>query len=370
MKIAYLSTFYPFRGGIAQFNAAMYREFEKNHEINAYTFTRQYPNLLFPGTSQYVTDSDNADKINSTQILDTINPLSYYKSAEIINSFEPDLLLTKFWIPFFAPSLGKVARKLSKKTCKMAVLDNVIPHEKRPFDIQLIKYFLESYDKFIVMSQEVEKDLLSLKPNAKYIYHEHPIYNHFDEKIEMSKAREMLGIPVNKKVLLFFGFIRDYKGLDILIDALSLLDSDYVLIIAGEVYGNFEKYQEQINRLNLQHRIILNVRYISDQEVPVFFSAADVCVLPYRSATQSGITAISYNFNLPVIATDVGGLKEIIQERNTGIIVPNAEAEYISEAINKYFVEDKIQFYSSNIQKYKDEASWIHLVNEIEKFVS
>src|SRR6185295_1202851 len=227
MKIAYLSTFYPFRGGISQFNASLYRELEKNHEIKAYTFSRQYPDILFPGNSQYVSDNDPADKIPAERILDTVNPLSYYSAASKINSFSPDIFLTKFWMPFFAPALGKVARKLNKKTTKIAVLDNVIPHEKRPFDDNLIRYFLNSYDKFVVMSGKVKEDLLTLKPNAEFVQVMHPLYSHFGAKTDKRTARQKLNIGIEKKVLLFFGFIRDYKGLDLLIEALAMLPEDY-----------------------------------------------------------------------------------------------------------------------------------------------
>ncbi|MFY8160640.1 MAG: glycosyltransferase [Candidatus Kapaibacteriota bacterium] len=375
MKIAYLSTFYPFRGGIAQFNASLFNSFKNdlNENINAYTFKRQYPDILFPGTTQYVTADDNAEIIDSKRVLDTVNPLSYYSTANEINNFEADLLLTKFWMPFFAPSLGKVARKLDKKTKKIAILDNVIPHEKRPFDIQLIKYFLNSYDGFVVMSNKVKDDLLSLKPNAKYIFQEHPLYNHFGKKLDVIESKkktfgDRYEELKDKKLLLYFGFIRDYKGLDLLIESMSLLDDSYHLIIAGEVYGNFDKYSEQISNLEVGHKITQFVKYINDSEVQELFSASDVCVLPYKSATQSGIVGISYNFDLPVIATDVGGLNEMIVPHNTGFMVDNPNSNEIAEKIKVYFDKEMKVDFEQNIINYKSIANWKSLAKNIIKF--
>jgi glycosyltransferase involved in cell wall biosynthesis len=367
MKIAYLSTFYPFRGGIAQFNASLFREFEKKHEIKAYTFKRQYPNILFPGTSQLVTDKDNVDAVPSQQVLDTINPLTYISARNTINRYNPDLLLMKFWMPFFAPALGFTARKLKKRGTKViTILDNVIPHETRPGDIKLTKFFLKQNHGFIVMSNAVKDDLLQLKPDAKYSYHPHPLFDHFGENIDRNEAREQLNLPEDKKILLFFGFIRDYKGLDILIDTMQKLDDEYILLIAGEVYGNFDKYDEQIKSLGIESKVKKFVRYINDEEVPLFFSAADVCVQPYKSATQSGIVGISYHFDLPMIATDVGGLREMIEPHDTGIIVDKPEPDMIKQAVIKYFSENLLDKYKQNIKSFKDLCSWSNLAKAIE----
>jgi len=370
MKIAYLSTFYPFRGGIAQFNASLYNTLKNDfdNDVKAYTFSRQYPDILFPGTTQYVTKEDNAEIIQSEQILDTVNPFSYYTTANQINKFNPDLLITKFWMPFFAPSLGKVADKLKPNITKnsikkIAILDNVIPHEKRPFDITLIKYFLNKCDKFVVMSNKVKDDLLSLKPNAEYIYLEHPLYDHFGDKKNVTESKKYIfGNKFeeleNKKLLLYFGFIRDYKGLDILIETLAKLDESYHLIIAGEVYGEFEKYDQLINNLRINHKITKMVRYINDEEVSKLFSASDVCILPYKSATQSGIVGISYNFDLPLIATNVGGLSEMILPHNTGLISNEVNSEGIKKSIETYFEGNLKNSLSNNIQNYKTIANW------------
>lgn len=367
MKIAYLSTFYPFRGGIAQFNAALFREFEKQHEIRAYTFSTQYPNLLFPGKTQFVQKGDNADIINSRRILNTVNPISYISTVDEIRNFSPEIMITKFWMPFFAPSLGYVSGKIKKNAKVISILDNVIPHELRFGDMNLIKYFLNKNNGFVVMSEAVKKDLLHINPNSKYLMHPHPLYDHFGVKLRHREARVELGLPVDKKILLCFGFIRDYKGIDLAISAISKLGDDYHLVIAGEVYGNFEKYEKIIDEYNVRKRVSLFTRYISDEETSFFFSAADACILPYKSATQSGIVAIAYHFDLPVIATNVGGLAEMITPYKAGLMAQKPDADSITDAVKKFFKLNRNEFIE-NIQKYKELASWERLADSIIKF--
>lgn len=357
MKIAFLSTFYPFRGGIAQFNALVYRELEKRHEVRAFTFKRQYPDFLFPGKTQYVTSDDKADPIPSVPVLDTINPFSYSRSASRIKAFGPDLVLTKYWMTFFGPSLGFVLGRL-RKSVRISILDNVIPHEKRFFDKAFNRYFLKRNDGFIVMSDKVLHDLLSIRPDAPYLRINHPVYDHFGKKLDRNEAQLRLGLDPNKKTLLFFGIIRDYKGLDLLIEAFAQLDDSYQLVIAGEVYGSFEKYEQLIARNPLKEQIRLFTRYISDDEVTVFFSAADACILPYKSATQSGITSISNHFLLPLIATDVGGLKESIEHGKTGLIADKADAAEIARMIRHYFDRDLKKSLSEAIALHNAENSW------------
>jgi len=369
MNISFLSTFYPFRGGIAQFNASLYRTFQKEHNVNAFTFTTQYPNILFPGSSQFVgKDDTSADKIDSVRTLSTINPLTFIPTANKIKKSMPDILIMKYWMPFFAPSLGSVSYLLKNKCKIITILDNVIPHEKRLGDIMLNKFFLNQNHGFVAMSDVVKNDLLSLKPDAKYIFHAHPLYDHFGKKVDQMEARKKLSIPTDKKIILFFGFIRDYKGLDLLINAMENANNDYHLVIAGEVYGDFEKYQQLIQSKQLGNKITQHVRYIADNEVPLFFSAADVCVLPYKSATQSGITSISYHFDLPIIATDVGGLKESIEHDKTGLIVSAPDVELIKKSIDDYFVNNKKEKFANNILQLKKELSWDHLANSILEF--
>ena len=358
MRIAYLSTFYPFRGGIAQFNGLLYRELEKDHKVKAFTFKRQYPELLFPGKSQYVQDSDKVDALPSEEVLDTINPVSYFHTVRKIKEFSPDILLMKYWMSFFAPALGFVAQKIKKQAKVISILDNVIPHEKRFFDKPLTHYFLKQNSGFITMSQTVEDDLLQMLPDAKSIRKMHPLYDHFGEVLSREHARAKLGVPPGKKVLLFFGFIRDYKGLDILIQAFNKLGKDYYLLIAGESYGSFEKYRQLIDHSAHKENIGCYVEYISDERVPCFFSAADLCVLPYKSATQSGITNISYHFNLPVLATDVGGLRETIQHEKTGWIVEEPSVDALAKGITAFFQAKSRIHFKTHIEQLKKDLSW------------
>jgi len=371
MKIAYLSTFYPFRGGIAQFNASLYNALAKQgHSVEAYTFTTQYPSFLFPGETQMVKDGDNAEIIDSQRIINSANPFSYPFAAKKVKKSQPDVLIMKYWMSYFGPSLGYVAGKLSKDAVVITILDNVIPHEKKFFDKAFTKYFLKRNTAFVAMSEKVKNDLLSLMPEAKHRVIPHPLYNHFGNIEDKIQAREKIGIKPDKKTLLFFGFIRDYKGLDLLIDAFAELDESYQLLIAGEVYGSFDKYNNLIKNNPRKDDIHAHVKYISDAEVPLYFSAADLCILPYKSATQSGITGISYHFELPMIATDVGGLAEIIHHKKTGLIVKQALASEISKTIKEYFAGDYHQDCVMNIRELKKSLSWGSFAEQITDFVN
>lgn len=359
MKIAFLSPFYPFRGGIAQFSDSLYLALAKDNKVKAFTFTRQYPKLVFPGKTQYVSESDSNRDIHAEEVLDSINPLSYYKTAKEILKFKPELVLISYWMPFFAPAFGKIAGLLRRKGVKViAILHNVIAHEKRPGDVSLTKYFFKKCDGFMILNKSSEKDLLKLMPNAEYIIHPHPLYDHYGTKIDPSEARKQLNIPLEKKVILFFGFIRDYKGLDLLIESMKDLSDDYLLLAAGEVYGDFKKYDRLIDKLNLRNKVKPEIRYIPETEIPLFFSASDVCVLPYRSATQSGIVGIAYHFDLPVIVTNTGGLGESVEDNKTGLIVNKISHEQLAMAIKKYSDEGLKEKFIPNIRDYKTKHSW------------
>lgn len=358
MRIAYLSTFYPFRGGIAQFNADLLEEFGRHHEVKAFTFTRQYPSFLFPGKTQYVTESDKAKKVDSEAILDTANPFSWRPAARKIAAWKPDLLVMKYWMSYLAPSLGTVARYLKRRGIPViTVLDNVIPHETKFFDKPFSKWFLRGNSGCVAMSEAVLKDMLSLTPDKPYILQPHPLYDHFGQKMDKRAAQDALELDPQKRTLLFFGLIRDYKGLDLLIDALPLLGEQYQLVIAGESYGSFEKYQAQIAASGCADRIKVFNRYIDDEEVPQFFSAADLCVLPYKSATQSGITAIALHFDVPVVATPVGGLAESIEKPGIGLMTSGISAEAIADAIRAFYAANPDTFVE-NIRQAKTAMTW------------
>jgi glycosyltransferase involved in cell wall biosynthesis len=346
----------------------MYRSFEKKHSVNAVTFNRQYPDFLFPGETQYVTENDPSDKIPSERLLDTINPFSYLRTARSIRKNAPDILVMKYWMTFFGPALGAVSKRMLPTTKRICVLDNLIPHEKRFFDGFCNRYFLRHTDGYVVMSNSVLNDLLAMKPDAKYLRIDHPLYDHFGAKLNRMDACTQLGLPTDRKFALFFGFIRDYKGLDLLIEAFKSVDDTIDLIIAGEVYGSFENYQEMIDNSGVKNRIHVFNQYIGDADVPAFFSVADVCVLPYKSATQSGITSISYHFNVPIIATDVGGLKETIEDGKTGIIVKTPAPGPIAEGINTFFKAQKALEFDPHIEAYKKNHSWDNFTTQLLDF--
>ena len=358
MRIAFLSTFYPFRGGIAQFNANLYEEFRKQHEVKAFTFTRQYPGFLFPGKTQYVTPEDKAVQIDSEAILDTVNPFSWWSAARKIAAWKPDVVIMKYWMSYLAPSLGTVARLLRKKGIRVVtILDNVIPHETKFFDKPFSRWFLRQNSSCVAMSEAVRADARSLAPEVPCILQPHPLYDHFGQKSDKFAAREELFLDPDLRTLLFFGLIRDYKGLDLLIDALPLLGEGYQIVVAGESYGKFDKYESRIAATGLGANIKVFNRYIDDDEVPRFFSAADVCVLPYKSATQSGITGIALHFEVPVVATPVGGLAESVEGPGIGIMAKEVSAEALADAIRAFYAEGPDSF-TENIQKVKANLTW------------
>lgn len=371
MKIALLSCFYPYRGGISQFNAALSDDLGKDNEVKAFNFKRQYPEFLFPGKTQYVTADDEASPVPSTAVLDTVNPLTYLSTARAILKWKPDVVIVRYWMSWFAPSLGFVTRYLKRRGIKViSILDNVIPHEPHFFDAPLTKYFLSGSTGYVTLCDAVAEDLLKLRPSAKYTVIPHPLYSHFGAKKDRSEALESLGLDPEKKTLLFFGLIREYKGLDILLDAFAMLGPDFQLIIAGEPYGSFEKYRRQIDALDPQHKVSYNLHYIKDSEVSGYFSGADLCVLPYRSATQSGVSAISFHFEVPMLVTDTGGLKETIADMGTGLLASAITPEAVKEGIDRYFSDTAIRDNCiACIRKEKERLSWSNFTKKLIGFV-
>ena len=372
MKIVLVGPFPPFRGGISDLNAALADHLSKRHEIHAINFTTQYPKVLFPGKTQFK-KGDSAQEVDSIRCLSSINPFSWRKTAYKIIDIEPDLVLFRFWLPFFAPAFSGVAKKIRKYSDAtiMAICDNIIPHEERLLDTRLTKRFFGFIDSFIVLSKKVENELLSFIPEAKYKYSPHPIYSIFNNTLSKEQAKAELKLAT-KKVLLFFGLIREYKGLDILINAMEKIKTeleDYTLLIVGECYENENKYTELIKKAGITDNVKCHYSFIPDNEVGKYFSAADVVVLPYKTASQSGIVQIAYHFDTPVIVSNVGGLPEIVDEGKTGYCVepsPNAFAK----AIKAFYENDNISEMNSNISEYKSQFSWDAMVKAIEKLVN
>ncbi|GAB6119264.1 glycosyltransferase [Dysgonomonas termitidis] len=369
MKIAILSPFYPYRGGLAQLNARLYTELSGHNEVKAFTFTTLYPDLLFPGKTQYVAEGDTATVVDSIRVLNSINPFSYIRTARCINKYAPDLLIIPYWMSFLAPAYGSVCLFLNKRTKIVALVHNAIPHEKRFVDKSFARFFFNRCNAFIVMSEPVRQDLLSLKKDARILLQPHPIYDQYAERTDKAAACKRLGIRDDKKNLLFFGLIRDYKGLDILIEAMGVLDGSYQLIIAGESYGSFDKYAELINQSPLKDNIVVFEQYIPDDMVSTLFSAADVLVLPYKSATQSGVVALAYQMELPMVATDVGALGTTVKDSNTGLVVPEPASGDVAKGIREFFDSD-IQSYRDNLKREKKRLSWGNFTRSIESFFS
>ncbi len=349
MKISIFSAFYPFRGGIAQFNARLYREIEKKHPVSAFTFINQYPRIVFPGKSQFVVPEDQVDKIPAKRIISTFNPFTYRRGAKKILSEKPDVFIANFWMSFFSVFLVSIAKKLKKNTKRIALIHNLFPHEKRFFDRILIRYFVQHYDAFVVLSETVEKELIAVHPKAKFIRLFHPVYDHFGSKIEKTLAKRKIDLDPDKKTILFFGLIREYKGLDILIQSFEFLDDNYQLLIVGEVYGDETFYTDLIKASKACERISFNNAYVPNDEVNVYFSAADLCVLPYRSATQSGVTATAFHFEIPVVAADAGGLKGEIGHLHKGIVLPENTPMAIARGIEEELDDDLNELLVLNI---------------------
>lgn len=371
MKITILSTAYPLRGGIAHFNGLLYKELSKNHDVNVITFSRQYPSIIFPGKTQ-MESGDTVEEIPSSVKVDSVNPFNWIKIGNEIKKDEPDLLIFKYWMPFFAPAFGTITKfaKKNKKTKTVVICDNVIPHERKPGDKILTKYFFNSIDYFITMSKSVQNDLLSLYPKANQKLLFHPVYSNFGESIDKEIARNFLKLK-SKNIILFFGFIRDYKGLDVLLNAAAIIKDnfDFELVVAGEFYSNEEKYISLIKNLKLEEKVKLFKDFIPTNEVKYFFSACDVVVLPYKSATQSGIVQIANNFNKPVISTNVGGLGEVVFNEKTGYLIEKENPKQLADTILKYYSDKKESEFVNNIKNESAKFSWKKFVNEMMKLI-
>ncbi len=359
-KIALISVFYPFRGGIAQFNANIYSGLLKlGHDVEVFNFSRQYPSILFPGKTQFIAEEDNAEEIPSQRIIDSIAPLSYKKTVKKVLEFNPDMVVIGYWMPFMGPSLGYISGKLLKQNKNVVtIVHNALPHEKSRLDKVLSDYFFKRSKKIIALSQTVEKQIKLAYPNLETTTLRHPAYEHFGTLLNRKEALLELNLPESPNYLLFFGLIRGYKGLDVLLQSIALLPSNYQVIVAGEVYGSFKQYEKIIKENQLEKRVHLFNNYIPDQQVKLFFSVAECCVLPYKSATQSGIVAIAQHFGVPVIASKVGGLHEFIEDGKTGRLVEPVTPQKFSEVIKEFAIPEKLNNARTILAQKNHSISW------------
>lgn len=361
---------FPLRGGIAQLNESLSAEFTKQGVENSiYSFYLQYPSFLFPGTTQTeAADRKGPKGVNILSTISSINPISWWLTARRIAHQRPDFVVVRFWLPFMGPCLGTICKWVKAKTGVpvIGILDNVVPHEKRIGDKFFTRYFLKHCDAFVVMSSTVLEELkfFDTQKPRKLLYH--PVYDHFGEKVDKQMARKHLSLPEGQKIILFFGIIRKYKGLKLLLKALSKMEnrSDVKLIIAGEFYEDRAVYTKLIDKLNLQNNVIVNAGFVDKYKVKYYFSAADIVAQPYLSATQSGVTQIAYHFDSPMLVTNVGGLPEMVPNGKVGYVCePKAEA--IAKALTGFFNNDEGGQFVENIKEEKKRFQWDYFAGQI-----
>ena len=360
-SIVILGPAYPLRGGgMATFNERLAQQFIlEGNQVIIYTFSLQYPSFLFPGTSQ-LSNEEAPKGIDIRVKINSVNPFNWIKVGNELKKLCPDLIVVRYWLPFMGPCFGTILRivKKNKHTKIICIADNVIPHEHRIGDAAFTKYFIKPVDAFITMSDKVSKDLFTFT-QKKAVQTVHPLYDNFGDAIPKNAARLHLNLPVNEKIILFFGFIRKYKGLDILLEAMQILKekgSDIKLLIAGEWYENKAAYLQQIEQLGIQNSLILHTDFIANSEVKFYFSAVDFVVQPYRAATQSGVTPLAYHFEKPMLVTNVGGLAAMVPDGKAGLVT-DPDAVAISKKIEQlYQLGD--DYFLPGLQKEKTKYSW------------
>jgi len=370
VRIVLVGTSYPLRGGIAHFTTLLFKKLqERGHEVQILSFKRLYPKLFFPGKTQK-DEGDELIPVRSTPLLDSINPISWIRAFFWIRSMRPDFLIFNYWMPFFAPCYATLVFFVANilKIPSLYILHNVIPHEKRIGDRFLSWLSLRFVNSFIALSQSVFNDLFHIRADAKVLQIPHPVYDIFPQAISMKKARTILKI-CEGKVLLYFGYIRAYKGLKFLIQAMSLITKKLKvrLLICGEFYEGKKEITSLIQRLELGKSISLIDQFIPNEDVSLYFCAANLVVLPYVTATQSGIIQIAYNYNKPVVATHVGGLSEVVIPNKTGYLIEPENPKAIAEAVTDFFLNKNELAFSRYIRKEKLKYSWDYMVDAIEK---
>ncbi len=369
MKIVILGTAHPYRGGLAAMNERLARELTaQGHEVVIYNFTLQYPGFLFPGKSQY-TDEAAPEGLKIFRKINSVCPLNWWKVGKELKKMRPDLIVVKFWLPFMGPALGTIVRlaRHNRHTRVICIADNMIPHEKRPGDKLFTKYFTKGVDGYIAMSHEVYADIEKLVVHPLRRFTPHPVYDHYGEIISREEAVKALHLEPDYRYLLFFGFIRDYKGLDWLLRAMAdsrLRNRPIRLIVAGEFYADSAPYLKLIRELKLEEKVVLHTDYIPNEQINRYFCAADLIVLPYKTATQSGVTQIGYHFNKAMLVTDVGGLGEIIADGKSGYVV-KPEIAAIADAIVDFYDRKRQADFEKETAKLKEQFSWTKMTEVI-----
>ena len=379
MKIIVLGTSWPYRGGLATFNERLARQFvSEGHEVEIWTFTLQYPSFLFPGKTQYTNEPAPKDLVIRRE-LNSCNPFNWFRVGRAIQKAAPDMLICCYWMSFFAPAYGLVSRIAQRngKTKCVALVHNMIPHEPSILDKLFAPYFVKSQNGFVALSESVVKDIEKVE-SLKFLaqghdylkverkpktFSPHPIYDHYGEQMRKAEACEALGLPTDKNYMLFFGLVRAYKGLDLLLDAFGQVKNqlpDVQLIIAGEFYEDEDKYHGQIASLGLTDRVIIRNEFVPDGDLRKYFGAADLIVQPYKTATQSGVTQVAFHFEKPMLVTNVGGLGEIVHDHKMGYACePKAEA--IAADLLDYYQNNRQKAYTTYLQKEKTKYAWSNM---------
>ena len=375
--IALIGPAHPYRGGIAHFNEMTMRGLvERSHGVQPITFARQYPEGLFPGKTQFAEDeAPPSDLPAAERLIDTLNPLSWWWTARRVVEHQPDAVLFQYWMPYFAPAYGVIARWARRQGIRvLAIVHNALPHERHVFDATLSRFFLRAVDGFVVMSDAVAEELAPLHRSEATVQQiEHPVYARFGEAMAKEDARTELGLPSDAPVLLFFGFVRDYKGLHVLLDALPAVVEQFPdahLVIAGEFYDDPASYRAQIQQAGLADHVTLHDRYIPSDAVPAYFGAADCVVQPYVSATQSGVAQIAFHFERPVIVTDVGGLAEVVPHEQAGFVVPPEDPDALAAHVVRFFREEWHDRLVAGVRQQKERYHPDRLTDAIDDLLS
>lgn len=367
-KVIIMGPAHPLRGGLATFNHRLCKEFLiMGHDCSIWSFSLQYPAILFPGKTQY-SDEPAPEGIPIETKINSVNPLNWIKVGNQLKKEKADIIVVRYWLPVMGPALGTILRcvKKNKHTKIICIADNIIPHEKRLGDHLFTKYFIKACNAFITMSEKVMNDLRKFNTTKPASLVQHPLYDNFGDIISKENARKYLGILNDEKIILFFGFIRKYKGLDLLLKAMPHLQSripNIRLLIAGEFYEDEKPYQELIDELDIRKQLILKTQFISDGEVKYYLCAADVLVQPYNNATQSGVTPLAYYFEKPMVVTNVGGLPSLVPHEKCGIVVAPNEDE-IAKGIERFYELGEAHFIP-HLRSEKQKYSWSNIVNAI-----
>lgn len=369
-KVVIIGSAHPLRGGLAAYNERLAREFRHHAEsVTIFSFRLQYPSILFPGKTQYSPEPAPED-LDIRTVINSVNPFNWIRMGWRIRNLRPDLVIVKYWMPFMAPCLGTICRiiRTNKHSRAISILDNLIPHEQHPGDRLLTGYFARSVHGFIAMSRSVLQDLALFDRKKPRAFCPHPLYDHYGPLIPKQVARQVLGLDKQSNWVLFFGFIRDYKGLDLLIHAFAepkIREMNLKLLVAGEFYCDSKPYLDLIRRYCLQDSVVLSNEFIPDNRVVNYFSAADVVVQPYKTATQSGVTQIAYHFEKPMIITNVGGLAEFVADGCAGFVV-DPDPAAIAEAITRFYREEREHVFIAGVAREKEKYSWKNMIEAIE----